>query len=580
MAFPNPFHRFAAKPAPTRDSFQNFQAALGIGANNLSTGATYGQNRISRNRVLLEGMYRGSWIAGAAVDHIADDMTQRGIEITATDSPGAVETLHAAQTRLQIWTAFRRAIAWSRLYGGAVAVALIDGQDMSTPLDPSTVGKGQFKGLCVLDKWQVQASQTEVVTDLGPDLGKPARYYVVGGASALPGKNIHYTRLIRFDAVELPYWQAMTENGWGQSVLERLFDRLVAFDSTTQGAAQLVYKAHLRIWKMPGLRQLISTGGKLYEAVLKNIETVRLLQSSESITLVDGADDFQAQSYTFTGLDNVLLQFGQQLSGALEIPLVRLFGQSPAGLNSSGESDLRTYYDGIHKKQENQLRPGVSTVLDLISRSELGRPLDGKTTFEFRSLWQMSDKEKAEIGEITTRTVMAGIQEGVPFPVALKELRQGARTSGVWSNLSDQDIADAESAPPRSEIVPGGDDLSPVESMDEAASLIPTESMAEEARRGLAWRREFGRGGTEIGIARARDIANRKNLSPDTVMRMVSFFARHEVDKQGKGWPPGEDGYPSNGRIAWALWGGDAGKAWAEKMAKRIESEDEYGKAA
>ncbi len=88
--------------------------------------------------------------------------------------------------------------------------------------------------------------------------------------------------------------------------------------------------------------------------------------------------------------------------------------------------------------------------------------------------------------------------------------------------------------------------------------------MADEAERGLKWRDEFNRGGTPVGVARARDIANRRNLSDDTVRRMVSFFARHEVDKEAEGFRPGEPGYPSAGRIAWALWGGDPGKVWAE----------------
>lgn len=94
----------------------------------------------------------------------------------------------------------------------------------------------------------------------------------------------------------------------------------------------------------------------------------------------------------------------------------------------------------------------------------------------------------------------------------------------------------------------------------------PNNAMKEEAERGLAWRREFGRGGTEVGIARARDISNGVNLSMETVGRMSSYFARHEVDKEAEGFNRGEDGYPSNGRIAWALWGGDAGKAWSRKI--------------
>jgi HK97 family phage major capsid protein/HK97 family phage prohead protease len=101
----------------------------------------------------------------------------------------------------------------------------------------------------------------------------------------------------------------------------------------------------------------------------------------------------------------------------------------------------------------------------------------------------------------------------------------------------------------------------------------PTEAMIEEAQRGLDWRREFGRGGTEVGIARARDIVNGRNLSEDTVKRMFSFFSRHEIDSQAEGFRPGENGYPSNGRIAWALWGGDAGFAWSRDKVEMMEND-------
>jgi len=102
----------------------------------------------------------------------------------------------------------------------------------------------------------------------------------------------------------------------------------------------------------------------------------------------------------------------------------------------------------------------------------------------------------------------------------------------------------------------------------------PTSGMIAEAKKGLAWRREHGRGGTAVGVARARDISNGKNLSLSTVKRMKSFFARHEVDKKGKGFSAGEDGYPSNGRIAWALWGGDAGKSWSEKVVNQANKQE------
>jgi hypothetical protein len=106
-----------------------------------------------------------------------------------------------------------------------------------------------------------------------------------------------------------------------------------------------------------------------------------------------------------------------------------------------------------------------------------------------------------------------------------------------------------------------------------AAPYTPTQQMAEEAQQGLDWRAEFNRGGTEVGVARARDIINRRNFTEETIRRTVSFFARHEIDRDAEGFRQGERGYPSAGRIAWALWGGDAGRTWANQQLKEIEAE-------
>ena len=102
----------------------------------------------------------------------------------------------------------------------------------------------------------------------------------------------------------------------------------------------------------------------------------------------------------------------------------------------------------------------------------------------------------------------------------------------------------------------------------------PPAGVREEAERGLQWRREYNRGGTEVGVARARDLSNGKNISPETARRMKAYFDRHEVDKQGEGFTPGENGFPSAGRIAWALWGGDAGQAWANKLDRQMDAAD------
>ena len=108
--------------------------------------------------------------------------------------------------------------------------------------------------------------------------------------------------------------------------------------------------------------------------------------------------------------------------------------------------------------------------------------------------------------------------------------------------------------------------------------LTPTDGMSEEAARGLAWRKKHNRGGTQVGATRANQLVRKERLSVDTVLRMHSFFSRHEVDKQAEGFSQGEDGYPSAGRIAWALWGGDAGQSWAKKKRDQIEREREKKK--
>jgi HK97 family phage prohead protease len=109
--------------------------------------------------------------------------------------------------------------------------------------------------------------------------------------------------------------------------------------------------------------------------------------------------------------------------------------------------------------------------------------------------------------------------------------------------------------------------------------FTPPEGVRSEAQKGLDWRSEYGRGGTAVGIARARDLSNGVKISPDTARRMKAYFDRHEVDKQGKGWSPGEEGFPSNGRIAWALWGSDPGYAWARKLVEQLNAADEENRS-
>lgn len=444
--------RKTSSKAFIKDSFTNFAGRLGLGEDNQISASRYKFDFFTRKRTELEAAYRTSWLVGAAVDMPAEDMTRAGIRLDSALKPDEIELLQSAMLDLQIFQKLSEAIKWSRLFGGCLGVIMIDGQKMDTPLRLETIGKDAFKGLLVLDRWMVQPSMTQLITDLGPEMGLPMFYELVADTRSLPQMKIHHSRCVRLEGIELPYWQKWSENLWGESVIERIHDRLVAFDSTTQGAAQLVYKAHLRTYKVKQLRELIAMGGKPLEGLIKQLQMIRTYQSNEGLTLMDGEDEFEAHSYTFSGLSDVLLQFGQQISGALQIPLVRLFGQSPAGLNSSGESDLRTYYDSILKQQENKLRRPLNILLDILSRSVLGQELPQGFRFTFNSLWQTSDLDKATLGKTNTDNVVAAYQAGLcSTETAMRELRQQSNVSGMFSNITDEEIVEAENRPPPSE---------------------------------------------------------------------------------------------------------------------------------
>ncbi|MDY6481717.1 DUF1073 domain-containing protein [Acinetobacter faecalis] len=434
----------------TADSFQNFAARLGLGAGSQHDQSTYGFDFLSRDRLKLEAMYRSSWIVGQVVDVVAEDMTREGINIRGLDDPEDANKIQQKLDDLEIWNELTNAIKWGRLYGGAIAVMLIDGQDVSTPLDIGTVGKDQFKGLMVLDRWLVLPTLQDLVTEYGPDFGKPKYYDVIADSLGLSNQKIHYSRVIRFDGVDLPYWQRVAENLWGQSVIERMIDRLTAFDSTTMGVAQLVYKAHLRTYKVKGLRAIIAAGGKAFEGLVKQIEQIRLWQSNEGLTLMDAEDEFATHSYSFAGLDAVLLQFGQQLSGASQIPLVRLFGQSPSGMNATGESDLSNYYDNINQQQERRMRSGLGKLLQVVSLSVLGKALPESFTFDFASLWQMDDVQKADVASKITDAICKAEEQGlISTQSAMKELKQSSEITGIYSSITDEDIESADDSVPR-----------------------------------------------------------------------------------------------------------------------------------
>lgn len=428
----------------TNDSFENFAARVGLNTDNPTQGSQYGLNPITRQRVQLEFMYRSSWIIRNAIGVPADDMVRAGIEITGDITPSEIEELQAEFLALGVWDSLADAVRWGRLYGGALAVHAVDGQNAITPLRKTALMQGQYKGLTVFDRWQIQPSQVNFIQTMGPDFGHPMFYKTLTQPDFDIDQTFHYSRCARFLGEDLPYQQRRTEMGWGMSIIEPILDRLVSYDSTTMGIAQLVYRAYLRTLKMKNLRNNIATGGKQFEAALTQVDLIRRYQTNEGLTLLDAEDEMSTHTFSFGGLPEVLVQFAQQISGATGIPIVKLFGQSPAGF-STGDTDLRSYYDNIGLRQKRNLRRVVLDVVILTYISKFGKQPPANLNFKFNPLWEMDNKDKSSVAVSTGNAVAQAFGNGtIDKVIAAKELKQSADRTGIFTNITDEFIAKLE----------------------------------------------------------------------------------------------------------------------------------------
>ncbi len=422
----------------TDDGFLNLVTRVGQGAGNALSNADYVKNDLTRNRERLDAIYRTSWVAGAIVDCIAEDMTRAGVDFVGDLQATTESYFQKYLTRKSVWLSLKNAIKWARLYGGAVAVIDVDGQDLSTPLNLDSVAAGQFNGLRIFDRWEIEPDSQRFV---GLD-GEPEFYTITNGARGF-GLRIHYSRVLRFLGNDLPSHERRAENCWGASVLERLFDRLVYFDNVTAGAAQLVEKAHLRVVRINNFKTALRSDNAV-GSLVKYFDVMRYLQCNEGLTLLDKEDEYQAHSYGFGGLDAMVLQFGQQLSGACGIPLVRLFGQSPAGLNATGESDLRLYYDNILSLQESRLRENLTRLFSVCFRACFGEREPAGFDFNFQPLWQVSALDKATMAQSVSQSVLNAYSSGLlDASTALQELKRASVENGVFSAITDELIAAA-----------------------------------------------------------------------------------------------------------------------------------------
>lgn len=336
----------------------------------------------------VDNAYRGDWIARKIVDVPAFDETREWRDWQAKKPQ--IEKLEAEEARLGVQSKVARARKLARLYGGAVLFIGTGDADPIQPLAPERVKAGGLKYLHVFSRHEMIAGELDQ-DPLSPFYGEPIKYTLAGKGSMV---DVHPSRVVRFIGAELPD-RIMAYDGWGDTVLQAVYDAVMQAGSAAAAIAAMLQEAKVDIVKVPGFMESLATE----EYRNRIIQRYQLANTGKSITntlMIDGEEEWDHKQISFATLPEMLNTYLQIASGAADIPATRLLGQTPGGLQSTGQSDIRNYYDRISAGQNLELRPALSRLDEVLIRSALGsRPTD--VHYTWAPLWQMTEVEKADV---------------------------------------------------------------------------------------------------------------------------------------------------------------------------------------
>ena len=437
----------AVRQQRTNDSFQNPMTRSGVFMPNAMEATEYTLTRFTRNWQTINALYRSHWIVRRIIDVIPEDMVKNGYHILTQLAPDQIKKIVRCDRTTRTSRRILEGLKWGRLYGGAGALIMIEGHEnqLDQPLDYDMIMPGSYKGLLVLDRWSGVTPEDKLVSDISdPEFGMP-EYYTVSSDALTVGIRVHHSRIIRFVGRQLPYLEQLAETYWGASELEHVIDELKKRDNVSWNIAMLTFMANLRVMKMDGMGQLLATGNENAQMELYNtIQGMNAMMNNNSLQILDKDDGYETHQYTFGGIGETYDRFMMDVAGAAETPVTKLFGRSPAGMNATGESDMQNYYDTIEEKQEADLRPVYDKILPIMFISTLGGIPDD-WDYEFNPIRRPRDDEMADLASKNTDSVTKAFQAGmVSQRTALKELRQQAEMTGMWSNITDEDIENAD----------------------------------------------------------------------------------------------------------------------------------------
>ncbi len=372
-----------------RDSLTSLVSRMGTDRDKAAT-TFYTQPILTDEQIVAA--YRGSWLPRKIVDIPALDSCRKWRNWQAASDQ--IQKIEAEEKRLNVKAKILEASKKGRLFGGAAVYVGTGDSDPSQSLDVERIGAGGVRYLTVLTRRQLSAG--EIDRDPTSEwFGRPA-YFVLSGADGRQLK-IHPSRLVLFNGAMSPdddIGQALNQ-GWGESILTATLDAIKNADATAGNIASLIFEAKIDIIKVPNFSQNI--GNKVYEdAVLRRYTLANTIKGINGTLILDAEEEYDSKNAQLGGLTDILMAFMQIVSGAADIPVTRLLGQSPAGLNSTGTSDMKNYHDRIQSMQELEMTPAMARLDECIIRSATGAR-DPAIYYSWAPLEQMSEKDKADI---------------------------------------------------------------------------------------------------------------------------------------------------------------------------------------
>jgi phage-related protein (TIGR01555 family) len=408
---------FMSNVVPIRkmnDSLRNLVAGLGDPLRDKMAGAYYGFQLLDDFQ--LGNIYRSNWLGKKIINIPALDAVRKGRDWQAeTDQ---IEEIEAEEARLGYWAKLLQAKTLARLWGGAaIYIGTKDG-NLSEPLDVERMGKGGITYLTVVSRRDV--SPGEVEQDVLSAFHGLPKYFEVTGSSTTSMVRIHPSRLAIFigEPVGDSLLSVGSNYGWGDSVLEAVYSAMKNADATAANIASLVFEANVDIFRIPDF--MASLSDPEYRArLLERFSLASAAKGNNRALVLDKYEEYDRKQISFATLPEVMQSFLQMVSGAADIPVTRLLGQSPAGMSATGESDMLNYYDRISSIQNLEMTPALHRLDECLIRSAIGsRPEE--IFYSWAPLKQMTEKELAEIGKMNAETANTLVTSGLFMPAELR----------------------------------------------------------------------------------------------------------------------------------------------------------------